>query len=176
MKIRSIIKRKPAEDDPQLKSEYLARSQRAKINNNSFYGNLGRIFIKEGKTPYLEDGDIVYKIDRYDILSMHKRKYLPVAIAVTAWGRRQLVQMANALGKEFIYCDTDSVHVTKAGAEMIQAMHKEGTIKIDKTELGAWSLDGVFDRARFLRPKCYYEEKYGEHPEVTLAGLPADKQ
>ena len=168
-------KKANAESDPQLKSEYLARSQRAKINNNSFYGKFGEDIIKEGKTPYFEDGDIVYKVDRYDILSMHKRKYLPVAIAVTAWGRRQLVQMANALGKEFIYCDTDSVHITKAGAEMVQAMHKEGRIKIDKTELGAWSLDGTYDRARFLRPKCYYEEKYGEHPEVTLAGLPADK-
>ena len=162
-------------DDPQLKSEYLAHSHRAKINNNAFYGKFGEDIIKRGKTPYYENGDIVYRVDRRDILSMRKRKYLPVAIATTAWGRRQLVQMANTLGKEFIYCDTDSVHITKAGAEMVEAMHKEGKIKIDKTELGAWSLEGRFDRARFLRPKCYYEEKYGQHPEVTLAGLPADK-
>ena len=82
------------EKDPHLKAEYQARSQRAKIDNNSLYGKFGEDIIKEGKTPHLVDGDVVYVLDRKEVLKEGKRKYLPIAIATTAWGRRQLVTMA----------------------------------------------------------------------------------
>lgn len=163
------------ETDPHLKAEYQARSQRAKIDNNSFYGKFGEDIIKEGKTPHLVDGDVVYVLDRKEILKEGKRKYLPVAIATTAWGRRQLVTMANALGKHFVYCDTDSVHFLESGKKVIALNEKKGLLKIDPHELGAWDYEGHYDRARFLKAKCYYEEVEGKTPEVTLAGLPADK-
>lgn len=159
-------------DDVVLKQEYLTKSNRAKIDNNAFYGKFGEDIIKEGKTPYWEewDEDVIYRLDRKDVLAMHKRKYLPVAMATTAWGRRQLITMANAAGSDFIYCDTDSVHMLSKG---VSKLNMAG-IWLSKTDLGAWDKEGEFDRARFLRPKCYYEENIGETPEVTIAGLPAD--
>ncbi len=158
------------EKDPHLKAEYQAREQRAKINNNSFYGKFGEDIIKEGKTPHLMDGDVVYLLDRKEVLKEGKRKYLPVAIATTAWGRYQLVKMANLVGKDFIYCDTDSVHVRARAKERL-----ESVVKIDGLELGAWDFENHYNRGRFLRAKCYYEQKEGETADVTLAGLPADK-
>ncbi len=163
------------EKDPVKKKEYLARSQRAKINNNAFYGKFGEQVIKKGKTPHLNaDGSVDYRLDREDEATDWTRKYLPVAIATTAWGRRQLVLKANMLGKYFIYCDTDSIHFLEEGQKLLDRAVKRGELKVDPVELGAWDFEGSFDRGRFLRPKCYYEENIGETPQVTLAGLPAD--
>ena len=89
-------------DDMELKREYIARSQKAKIDNNAFYGKFGEDIIKEGKTPYMdEDNEVWYRVDRYEVLSPGKRKFLPVAMATTAWGRRQLVTLANRLVMSF---------------------------------------------------------------------------
>ncbi len=163
-------------DNQQLKAEYLAHSQRAKIDNNAFYGKFGEDIIKYGKTPYLEDdGDVVYKIDRHEVLTEYKRKFLPVAIATTAWGRNQLVLLANKLKDNFIYCDTDSIHMLKKGHSIITELSDKNEIILDPLELGAWDKENTFDRGRYLRSKCYYEETMGETPEVTIAGLPADK-
>lgn len=164
------------ETDEALISQYLITSYRAKINNNAYYGKFGEMIIKEGKTPYLIDDDVVYIQDRLELLKEGKRKYLPVAIATTAWGRNQLVTFANTLGDSFLYCDTDSIHfVEKTGLKIIERAAEQGTFKISSTDLGAWKYEGHFDRGRYLRSKCYYEENMqDDYPEVTLAGLPAD--
>ncbi|NCC78976.1 MAG: hypothetical protein EOM07_05160 [Clostridia bacterium] len=164
------------EEDLLLKNEYLARAQRAKINNNAFYGKFGEEIIKKGKTPYLVEAtdDVHYVLDREEIQKEGKRKYLPLAIATTAYGRRQLVYTANVLGDHFYYCDTDSVHHGAEGRPLLEAAAERGLFEIHRTKLGAWKYEGHFDRGRYLRAKCYYEEAYGKDPEVTLAGLPAD--
>src|SRR5699024_11194038 len=135
--------------------EYKAMDNRAKIDINSFYGKFGEEVIKEGKTPHLEyDEDmghdvVVYKTDREDIASEYNRKFLPVAIAITAWGRQQLVKMANLLGEHFLYCDTDSVHFIEGGGqEKIDQAVKDGSIEIQPDKLGAWDFEGSFVRGR----------------------------
>ena len=165
------------EKDPVLRQEYLTKSNRAKIDNNAFYGKFGEEIIKRGKTPYLEHGEVVYKCDRLEILSERKRRFLPLAIAVTAWGRRQLVQLANILGEHFLYCDTDSIHFLRdGGEEKIKKAVQEGILVIDDIRLGAWKHEGNFEWGRYLRPKCYMEGNPSKkYFEVTCAGLPADK-
>lgn len=169
------------ETDPQKKREYKTMDNRAKIDINSFYGKFGEEVIKEGKTPHLEyeeDLDeevVVWKTDRVDIATEYNRKFLPVAIAITAWGRQQLVEMANLLGEHFLYCDTDSVHYLKEGGqEKIDNAVKNGTIDISRNTLGAWDFEGSFIRGRFLRAKCYMEECEKKGLLATVAGLPAD--
>lgn len=157
------------------KQEYLNLSNRAKTNNNAFYGKYGEEIIKYGKTAYLQDGDIIYTMDREDEQSESKRKFLPLAIAITAWGRRQLVQMANILGDDFIYCDTDSIHYRMQGHYKIEQAIKDGIFEVDSTKLGAWKFEGHFKFGRYLRAKCYMEETDEGVLEITLAGLPADK-
>ena len=164
------------EIDPAKRQEFLNLSQRAKTNNNAFYGKFGEEIIKYGKSAYLQDGNIIYTMDREDVQSEGKRKFLPVAIAITAWGRRQLVQMANILGDDFIYCDTDSIHYrTCNGQAKIDKAIADGIFEVDSTKLGAWKFEGSFVFGRYLRAKCYMEEKADGELEITLAGLPADK-
>lgn len=166
-------KKKSKPDQDKLK-EWDTMQNRAKIDINSFYGKFGEEVLKLGKTPHWEEDEdgneeIRWKTDREDEASEYNRKFLPVAIAITAWGRQQLVKGANLLGEDFLYCDTDSLHYLKKGE------HKLQTLDIDNSKLGAWSFDGDYTKGRYLRAKCYMEEKPDGTIEATVAGLPADK-
>lgn len=166
--------------DPEDKAYHNTMRNRAKIDNNSFYGKFGEDIIKEGKTPYWEEDSegiesVVWKTDRKEEQGERARKYIPVAMAITAWGRQQLVQMANILGEDFLYCDTDSIHYNRKGHAKIEKAQKDGIFEIDPEKLGAWKLEGVMTRGRYLRAKCYMEETPDGEREVTVAGLPADK-
>jgi len=173
VKYRKLSKQ---ETDHQKQVEYATLANRAKIDNNSFYGKFGEDIIKHGKTPYLEDdGDIIWEIDRHEEQGERARKYLPVAIAITAWGRQQLVEMANLLGEHFLYCDTDSIHYQlEGGDERIQEAIEQGLFEVDGTKLGAWDFEGRYTRGRYLRAKCYMEETPQGERLATVAGLPAD--
>lgn len=163
-------------------AEFMVKRNRAKIDNNSFYGKFGEEIIKLGKTPYWEDEEVVWRQDREDETTEGKRKFLPVAIAITAWGRQALVKMANALGEHFLYSDTDSVHYLMSGHWKIEKAIKDGIFEVHDEKLGAWKLEGKMSRGRYLRAKCYMEETYEWDEknkefvrEATVAGLPADK-
>lgn len=178
VKYKALAKK---ELDPEKKTEYKTMDNRAKIDINSFYGKFGEEVVKEGKTPHLEYDEelgeevVVWKTDRVDIAREYNRKFLPVAIAITAWGRRQLVEMANLLGEHFLYCDTDSVHYMKGGGqEKVDQAVQTGKIDMSKDTLGAWDFEGSFKRGRFLRAKCYMEEDFNGNLLATVAGLPAD--
>lgn len=165
------------EQDPDRKSMLLAKSNRAKIDNNASYGKWGEAIVKLGKTPYPdEDVGVIYAVDREDIAGEFRRKYLPVAIAITAYGRQQLLHVANALGKYDLYQDTDSIHYIKEGGQqIIDGLIADGSMKIHDTDMGAWKHEGDFIYGKYLRPKCYMEVTADGKQEVTLAGLPADK-
>lgn len=181
VKYSALAKQAKDEGNLQLAIEYKTIANRAKIDNNSFYGKFGEEIIKQGKTPYDEEDeegnqDIIWKTDREDEASEYNKKFLPVAIAITAWGRQQLVHTANKLGKYFLYCDTDSVHYLKEGGQQIIAREvSKGKMYMHPTDLGAWDFEGYYVRGRFLRAKAYMEETPEGEMEVTLAGLPADK-
>lgn len=166
------------ETDPEQKAYHMTVRNRAKIDNNSFYGKFGEDIIKEGKTPYWEEEDgkmtVVWRTDRYEVQGDRARKFLPVAIAITAWGRQQLVQMANHLGEHFLYCDTDSMHYLLEGQEKIDKAVQTGIFEVDPERLGAWKLEAEMTRGRYLRSKCYMEETKKGEREATVAGLPAD--
>lgn len=168
------------ETDPQKKAEYNTMRNRAKIDNNSFYGKFGEDIIKEGKTPYWEEDSegkesVIWRADRIEEQAEKSRKFLPVAIAITAWGRQQLVTMWNVLGEDALYCDTDSLHYLRQGQTKIDTAIKNGIFIADEEKLGAWKLEGVMTRGRYLRAKCYMEQLDNGHVEATVAGLPADK-
>lgn len=168
-------KQAKVETDPDKVNELLAQRYSAKTDNNSFYGKFGEEVIKHGKTPYYEDEDITWLTDREEEQSERSRKFLPVAIAITAWGRQQLVIAANILGEDFLYCDTDSIHYLMSGAYKLDKAEQDGLIQRDTEKLGCWSFEAHVKRGRFLRAKCYMEELQDGTVEATVAGLPADK-
>jgi len=164
------------EGNTELEMEHLSMRNRAKIDNNGFYGKFGEMIIKTGKVPYADaEKGVIWKEDKEDEQTEYKRKYLPVAIAITAYGRKQLVEIANMLGEDFLYCDTDSVHYLLKGQYKIDRAIKHGTLEMDKHKLGAWDYEGTMKKGRYLRAKCYMEETENGDMLSTVAGFPADK-
>jgi hypothetical protein len=168
------------EKDEHKKAEFNTMRNRAKIDNNSFYGKFGEDIIKEGKTPYWEENkdgieEVIWRVDRQEEQGENARKYLPVAIAITAWGRQQLVTLWNIIGHAALYCDTDSLHYLKSAQPLIDKARQNGIVELDDEKLGAWKVEGDMVRGRYLRAKCYLEETREGHMEATVAGLPADK-
>lgn len=169
-------KKAKARGDIEKYNYYMAKRQRAKIDNNAFYGKFGEAIEKVNKLPfYTEEKGVTYSGRETTTATPYRRKYLPVAIAITAWARQQLVRLGNTLGEDFLYCDTDSVHFKRSGVSKIVKAYNNYEIDLHDEKLGSWSKEGSFKRGKYLRPKCYIEETLDGENEVTLAGLPADK-
>lgn len=142
------------------------KRQLAKLMLNNLYGKFGTNPIKVSKYPVLENGEIKYK---YSDPKETKTMYIPVAVFVTAWARHNIITNAQKLYNRFVYADTDSLHLL--GWDVPDGLD------IDPNRLGAWSLDGKFRRARFLRAKTYIEEVWDDKKQtweltVKCAGMP----
>ena len=135
----------------------------AKLHLNSLYGKFAKNTDVTGKRPVLDDtGTVQY------VMCDHEESnpvYTAMGAFITAYARADLISSAQANYDRFLYCDTDSLHLL--GEE-------EPDLWLHPTELGAWKVehDGQpFDEAVFLRAKQYCE-RFGDHDDVHIAGLP----
>lgn len=135
----------------------------AKLHLNSLYGKFAKNTDVTGKRPVLDDtGTVQY------VMCDHEESnpvYTAMGAFITAYARQDLIRSAQANHERFLYCDTDSLHLL--GEE-------EPDLWLHPTELGAWKVehDGQpFDEAVFLRAKQYCE-RFGDHDDVHIAGLP----
>lgn len=135
----------------------------AKLHLNSLYGKFAKNTDVTGKRPVLDDtGTVQY------VMCDHEESnpvYTAMGAFITAYARQDLIRSAQANYERFLYCDTDSLHLL--GEE-------EPDLWLHPTELGAWKVehDGQpFDEAVFLRAKQYCE-RFGDHDDVHIAGLP----
>lgn len=135
----------------------------AKLHLNSLYGKFAKNTDVTGKYPVLDDtGTVQY------VMCDHEESnpvYTAMGAFITAYARADLISSAQANYDRFLYCDTDSLHLL--GEE-------EPNLWLHPTELGAWKVehDGQpFDEAVFLRAKQYCE-RFGDHDDVHIAGLP----
>ena len=171
----------------------------SKLMQNSLYGKFGTALKERRKKPYLDENGVVKMIDLDE-----KRKdgvYVPMASFITAYAREvtirsaQKVQDAYLSGKsniEFVYADTDSLHLSSPDFKLPEGLD------IDEYKLGAWDHEATFDKAKFIRQKCYMERhiideesykkgKQGDHPylyiikdgkyyytKITVSGMPED--
>lgn len=137
----------------------------------------------------LFDDEIGFHLDEKDPLKLYekyrKKTVFPysVGVWVAAWGRWELHQMMKIVkkqGGEFVYTDTDSVKFigdvdfSEYNREHEERSRKNGGTAKDRKgvehPLGVLELDGIYDRFKFLRAKCYaYEEKGKLH--ITIAGV-----
>lgn len=133
----------------------------AKLMLNSLYGKFGTRKEVCSRRPLMVDGVV-----RYVDLPPERRDavYLPVAVFTTSYARAKMVRSAQANFPRFLYADTDSMH-------LLGTDPPEG-IDIDDSALGQWKVEGVFDRAKYLGPKCYIED-FGGSLTVHVSGLPA---
>ena len=149
---------------------------------NSLYGKFGTDTKVKSKIPYLGEDDVVHYYD-----SEPEEKdgiYIAMASFITSYARLKTITSAQKItddynaGKskiQFVYADTDSLHLSSPDFELPE-------IDIDDTRLGAWKFESKFNKAKFLRQKCYIENSTEdvENPDpeyemkITVAGMPKD--
>lgn len=132
----------------------------AKLRLNSLYGKMATRCTVRSRRPVLENGVL-----RYVDLPEEEREpvYLPAGTFITAHARFKTVSAAQSVYGRFAYADTDSIHIT--GEEVPEGLD------VDDVRLGAWKHESTFERAKFIRPKCYAEE-VGDALTVHICGMP----
>lgn len=156
------------------KEENGAMYTTSKLFLNSLYGKFGLNPNVRGKYPSIdEEGVIHYPLYEREI---RDSIYCPVASFITALCRADIIRNSQKIrdfslkkyGMDaFIYSDTDSIHTTGLSEEDISSI-----MDIDPYRLGAWDMEIKFNRAIFIRQKCYIEEKENGEIKTTIAGLP----
>lgn len=129
-----------------------------KILVNS-YGKFGTKLIKKRKTPKLENNILKFDLTEEE---EGKKYYLPVALAITSYAHLLIDNAIEIIGyRNFVYCDTDSVH----------SLVELPSYMVDNKELGKFKLEAIEEKAKYVRQKCYitYENKEWH---ITCAGLP----
>ncbi len=123
------------------------------------YGKFATNPHRTNKIPTLKHDAIVFEVapEVKEISPV----YTPVACFITAYARRKLIKAIEENANDFVYCDTDSVHL-KCNAK---------GIKVDDELLGAWKLERRYKRALYIGQKAYIGE-VGQEIEIKLAGAP----
>lgn len=160
----------------------------SKLFLNSLYGKFGSDTRVRSKIPYLgEDNEIHYKDGKAEIKG---GIYIAMASFITSYARKKTITSAqrimdnhrNGLSKaQFVYADTDSLHIVLNGEDETKFLN-DSNLDISDTKLGAWKFETKFNRAKFLRQKCYIENSTEDvlnpNPEynlkITVAGMPTD--
>ena len=140
-----------------------AKRQLAKLFLNSLYG---RFALKNQFLDYtfsLDSAGVEKKTFVAEYRDDNMISYIPLASFITSYARAITIKAAIANYDNFIYSDTDSIHLTEEAKGII----------VDDKELGAWKLEKQFDDSLFLGLKCYAEHDK-EGWEFKVAGLPQD--
>ncbi len=139
----------------------------AKLMLNSLYGKFASNPLVTGKVPYLkDDGALGFRLPiKEGVMKEVNGKMIPVideeykdpvytamGCFITAYAREYTIRTAQSVYDRICYCDTDSIHIT--GTEIPEAIKDI----IDDNELGYWSHESTFKRAKFVRQKTYIED------------------
>lgn len=171
---------------------------RSKEDANSCYGMMVMDPVREEQV--FEDGvwldpvvpDLTDAIEKENKNKKRFTYYL-WGVYVTALNRHRVLSVIRKIGDDYCYTDTDSIKYTHPEryedmftklntmtVESLQrAMKEQGlpvemcfpkTIKGVEKPLGVWDTEHPYDRAKFLRAKCYAVETDGDF-NITVAGL-----
>ena len=137
----------------------------AKLQMNSLYGKWATSPIVRSSFPvYDETEDIV----KYELGYPEEKDplYIPLATFITAYARLETITAIQNNFENFLYCDTDSIHL----------LGEPQGLRVHPSDLGAWKHELIITKGKFLRAKCYME--YGHEPgksedhfKVTVAGM-----
>ena len=132
----------------------------AKLHLNSLYGKFATNPDITPKNPVMED-------DRVRLIEGEPETrnpvYVPMGAFITAYARDVTIRAAQQNYDEFVYADTDSLHLVGEG-------HPDN-LTIDPSALGAWKHEYDWDAGIFVRAKCYSERVDGRY-ETHIAGAP----
>ena len=146
----------------------------SKLLLNSLYGKLSASGEARMKIPVLHNGELGFVLSEKE---ERETLYVAAGSFITSYGRNRTIRTSQYIkdytlkkyGEDrYYYSDTDSIH---AGITDEDLEELKDIIKVDDFKLGCWAKEGEFDRALFIRQKCYIEEINGK-VNVTVAGLP----
>ena len=119
----------------------------AKLRQNGLYGKFGMSGDNEITT--FENNDGIFTINHTGETYVSNAIYLPMATFITSYAKCYLVNAINHNYDNFLYCDTDSLHLY--GTEQAKG------IEVDSKKYGAWDNEMDFDDFKYLSPKRYAE-------------------
>jgi hypothetical protein len=137
------------------------RREIAKLHLNSLYGKFAPNTNVTGKIPIMEDNRVKF------IRGPEETRppiYTAMGVFITAYARALTIRAAQASYDVFAYADTDSLHLLTP--------HSPTSLDIHPSKLGAWKLEYHFDKALYIRPKAYLEQKADGTYVNRVAGLP----
>ena len=138
-----------------------SEKQLNKILLNGLYGKFALNPKHQNKIPYMNTDNIVsFKNGQ---VSIDKTIYTAVSSFITGYSRKYLIDTIHQNYDNFIYCDTDSIHLLTP--ELIGA-------PIDDKELGAFKLEKVYIKSKYIAQKCYMGKKEDGKKDVKIAGCP----
>lgn len=134
-----------------------AEKQKAKIMLNSLYGKFGAKIVTAKKLAYLDENEILrFTTDEAEEVTP---VYVPVALFTTSIARHFIISNAQENYSNFLYADTDSLHL----------IHSDNlALDINPKEFGKWAHEGSAIRAKYLRSKLYMEEILNEDKSTFL--------
>lgn len=131
----------------------------AKLFSNNLYGKMAASTNSSHKIAYIKDDGV---IGWHTIAEEDKTPgYIPIGAAITSYARDFTIRHATKNFNNFIYSDTDSIK-TEGEAKGLE---------IHPTKYGAWKMEGIAQKAKFVRQKTYIEQIDGKL-EITCAGMP----
>lgn len=134
-----------------------ALRQWAKIMLNSFYGRFALALEQLGKSPKLKGGAVVYSSN---VSRETNPVYIPVAVFTTAYARDFTIRAAQKNYDNFIYADTDSLHL----------LGDAKGIRIHESDMNSWKHESEWTEGVFVRQKTYMEKINGQW-EIKAAGM-----
>lgn len=137
-----------------------AEKQTYKILLNSLYGKFASNPNHIRKIPILENNCVKFINSKKEV---GEPIYTAVSSFITAYSRLQLFNAIQDNYENFVYCDTDSVHIINGNAK---------NIEIDSKKLGAWDLEKIYKTAKYLAQKTYYGVRVDDKKDVKIAGCP----
>ena len=140
------------------------KRQEAKDMMNTVSGKFALNPMASIKVPHYEDGQIKYSIEE----DIRTPLYCPTSCFITAHSRKRIVTDAMKFGPQFVYADTDSLHI------LVGDIDPEDILETDKYELGKYCKEDQYKRGRYLRAKAYYHDDWegSEKLEVKCGGMP----
>lgn len=130
-----------------------------KLLMNGLSGKFGTNPKHVQRIPHLVDGKIQFS--NGDI-TIEEPEYTPVISFVTAYLRRMLYSVIHNHRDTFVYSDTDSIH-------SLEEIHD---IDIDKKRMGAWDLEKVYIKSKYLAQKTYMGQKKNGQLDIKICGAP----